>query len=232
MPTWGMHLLVAKKVSKKLKIKDYSSFLIGNIMPDINNGYVLPNTSKIISHKDTHYYTEEKDTKTNKPMYYNVGKFVKDNSENIKNPIVLGYITHLLTDLYWNDLTYEKHGVRNEKEELIGVKLNNGENLIVDGEGRRKTKINDFKIFTNYIYKNSFLDIPEYKEEIYDLSKVIKSIDITEQDIKETIKYLNIVKKGVNKLELEYKIFTQEEMLENIEKCSNEIIKYFRENEL
>lgn len=232
MPTWGMHLLIAKKVSKKLKIKDYNSFLIGNIMPDINNGYVLSNTSKIISHKETHYYTEEKYSKTNKVMYYNVGKFVKDNSKNIKNPIVLGYITHLLTDLYWNDLTYEKHGLRNEKGELIGIKLNNGENLIADGEERRKTKINDFKIFTNYIYTNNLLDIPKYEEKLYDMAKVINAIDITQQDIKETIKYLNTVKKGVNKLKLEYKIFTEEEMLENVERCSNEIVKYFKENEL
>lgn len=232
MPAWGMHLLIAKKVSEKINIKDYNSFLIGNIVPDINNGYVIPNVSRIITHRDTHYYTEEKYARTNKVMYYNVKKFINDNKENLTNPVVIGYITHLLTDLYWNDLAYEKHGLRNEQNELIGVKLNNGENLIADGEGRRKTKTNDFKIFTNYIYMNNLIDIPKYQEELYDMTKVINVIDITKEDIKQSIQYLNAVKKGVSTLKLEYKIFTEEEMLENIEICAHEIVKYLKENKI
>lgn len=114
MPTWGMHLLVAKKLNKKLKIKDYNLFLIGNIITDINNGYLVSNVSKVIPHKETHYYSGEKDEKTGKVMFYDVEKFIQDNKENLKNPLVLGYITHLLTDVYWNDLTYAKHGIRNE----------------------------------------------------------------------------------------------------------------------
>ena len=43
MPAWGMHLLIAKKVSEKINIENYNSFLIGNIVPDINNGYLIPN---------------------------------------------------------------------------------------------------------------------------------------------------------------------------------------------
>lgn len=232
MPAWGMHLLIAKKVSEKINIKDYNSFLIGNIVPDINNGYLIPNVSKIITHKDTHYYTEEKYASTNKVMYYNIKKFINDNKENIKNPVVIGYITHLLTDLYWNDLAYAKHGLRNEENELIGVKLNTGENLIADGEGRRKVKINDFKIFTNYIYTNNLLDIPKYEEKLNDMVKLINIIDINEQDIKQAIQYLNSVKKGLNTKDLEYKIFTKEEMLENVDICANEIVKYFKENKI
>lgn len=232
MPTWGMHLLIAKKVSQKINIKNYNSFLIGNIVPDINNGYLISNVSKIISHRDTHYYTEEKYANTDKVMYYDMNKFINYNKENIKNPIVLGYITHLLTDLYWNDLTYEKHGLRDEQNELIGLKLNNGENLIAEGEARRKIKTNDFKVFTNYIYINSLIDIPEYQEELYDMVKVISAIDITKEDIKQSIQYLNTVKKGVTTLKLQYKIFTKEEMLENVEICVNEIVKYFKENKI
>lgn len=234
MPTWGIHLLTAKKVSKEININksDYNSFLVGNLITDVNNGYVIPNVSKIISHKQTHYYSEEKSAKTGKIMYYDIEKFIQDNKENLNNPIVLGYITHLLTDLYWNDLTYQKHGLYNENKELIGLKLNNGKTLIVDGDGRRKIKTNDFKIFTNYIYTSNFLDIPKYQEEIYDMTKQIKAIDVTKQDIKEIIKYLDIVTRGVNTLKLEYKIFDEKEMLENVDICANEIVKYFKENKL
>lgn len=232
MPAWGMHLLVAKKVSEKINIKDYNSFLVGNIIVDINNGHLIPNVSKIISHKDTHYYTQEKYAKTGKVMYYNIKKFIEDNKENLKEEIVKGYITHLLTDLYWNNLVYEKHGIYNKNSELIGLQLKNGEKVVVDGEERRKIKTNDFKIFTNYIYLNNLIDIPEYKEELYDKAKQISVIEVTKQDIKEAIKYLNIVKKGVEKLNLEYKVLSQEEMLQNIEICVKEIEKYFKENKI
>jgi len=63
MPAWGIHLYTAKKINEKLKIKNYNNFLIGNIATDINNGYVVKNISKIINHKQTHYYVENKERK-------------------------------------------------------------------------------------------------------------------------------------------------------------------------
>ena len=62
--------------------------------------------------------------------------------------------------------------------------------------------------------------------------KLINIIDINEQDIKQAIQYLNSVKKGLNTKDLEYKIFTKEEMLENVDICANEIVKYFKENKI
>ena len=64
MPAWGIHLYTAKKINEKLKIKNYNSFLIGNIVTDINNGYVVKNISKTKNHKETHYCVENKDRKS------------------------------------------------------------------------------------------------------------------------------------------------------------------------
>ena len=52
MPSWGMHLLVAKKLNEKINIEDYNSFLIGNLIPDLNNGFVVPDISKKMKHKN------------------------------------------------------------------------------------------------------------------------------------------------------------------------------------
>ena len=60
----------------------------------------------------------------------------------------------------------------------------------------------------------------------------INAVDVTKEDIKHSIHYLDTVKKGVNTLNLEYKIFTKEEMLENVEICVDEIVKYFKENKI
>lgn len=227
MPTWGIHLHIAKKINKKLKIKDYNDFLIGNIVTDINNGNVVKNISRIIEHKKTHYYEENK-VKNGKVMYYDIEQFIKDNKENLQDTVVLGYIIHLITDEYWNNLTYEKHGLYNEKNELIGIKLNDGTALIADGETRRKIKHNDFKIFTNYLYKNNLIDIPVYDEKICDKIKNIKQIELTKDDINKSINYLNEAKRGFNLDITDYKIFTLEEMQENVDLCIEHIIRYLK----
>lgn len=69
MPTWGMHLLVAKKLNKKLKIKDYNLFLIGNIITDINNGYLVQNVSKVIPQKILIIIQERKTKKPEKSCF-------------------------------------------------------------------------------------------------------------------------------------------------------------------
>lgn len=228
MPTWGMHLLTAKKLNKKLKINDYNLFLLGNIITDINNGYLVTNVSKIIPHKDTHYYSGKKDEKTGRIMFYDVEKFIQDNKENLHNPLVLGYVTHLLTDVYWNDLTYAEHGIHDENGKTIGLKLNNGQDLIADGEQRRKTKVNDFKIFTNYLYMNKLIDIPQYDEKAYNIAKSIKCVSLEKEDIQKAIHYIEKVKNGIPSLKLEYKIFDEEEILENIDKCAENILEYLQ----
>lgn len=228
MPTWGMHLLTAKKLNKKLKINDYNLFLLGNIITDINNGYLVTNVSKIIPHKDTHYYSGKKDEKTGRIMFYDVEKFIQDNKENLHNPLVLGYVTHLLTDVYWNDLTYAEHGIHDKNGKTIGLKLNNGQDLIADGEERRKTKVNDFKIFTNYLYMNKLIDIPQYDEKAYNIAKLIKCVSLEKEDIQKAIHYIEKVKNGIPSLKLEYKIFDEEEILENIDKCAENILEYLQ----
>ena len=161
-------------------------------------------------------------------MYYDIEQFIKDNKENLSNTVVLGYITHLLTDEYWNNLTYDKHGLYNEKDELIGIKLNDETDLIIDGEGRRKIKQNDFKIFVNYLYKNNLVDIPIYDEEVYEQIKIVKQIELTKEDIKKTINYFDEAKKGFNLDVKDYKIFTQAEMEENVDICVDKIINYLK----
>ena len=62
MPSWGIHLATAKKVLEKINIEDENDFIFGNILPDIENGYLFRDVSHIVSHPITHYslYPREK----------------------------------------------------------------------------------------------------------------------------------------------------------------------------
>ena len=66
MPSWGVHLGIANKVLKNIDNIDKNLFMFGNVTPDINNGYVIKNVSKIIAHKITHYDGEKEHTQYKK----------------------------------------------------------------------------------------------------------------------------------------------------------------------
>ena len=53
MPTWKTHIKIAKDLLKKLDLNesDQELFLIGNILPDINNSYVVKDIKVKIDHQ-------------------------------------------------------------------------------------------------------------------------------------------------------------------------------------
>ena len=239
MPTWGIHLAVANRLIKKLQKnklneKEKNEFIFANILPDINNGYVVKDINKIISHKQTHFELKEfKGDYGDKPGYMN---FYQKYEKNLINPTILGYYTHLATDYYFNTVTYNEYGVFDENNNRIGVKLNNGKELIVQGDETRKIKSNDFKIFAFYLYKNENIDIPEYSENILQGVNKIENIDVNKEDVNKTI---NDIKQCADKpdkildtsVDKDYKIYTEEELKRRIDLCVDFIIKNIeREN--
>ena len=97
MPHWKTHIEIAKRCNEFLKFNknDYTLFLFGNILPDINNGYII---SDIVTHIDRNY-THFKDNDSHK-IYLN---FYNEYKNNIKNPMILGYYCHLYADYSFNN---------------------------------------------------------------------------------------------------------------------------------
>jgi len=225
MPSWGIHLQIANLLSKRISNINKNQFIFGNILPDINNGYVIKGISQRIVHNITHCDGGE-DFKNYK-IFYNKYK------NQLKNPIVLGYLTHLLTDFYYNDLTYAKRGIHDKDGNIIGIKLNTGEHKLCTQEEARIIKTNDFKIFSDYIYKNKNLDKIKYDNELLSANNMISEINITEEDILKTIEYLNLHIEGKQKAlkeedSKEYRIFNENEFIQHLDLCVNFIIEYLQ----
>lgn len=165
MPNWRTHLVIAKKVSKLLKYsdEDLEMFTTGNILPDINNGYIIKNISKHLNHNFTHYQNNEKESWQNfYGLYYN----------QIKNPLILGYYTHLLTDYFFNKHFYESIKNNPKFKKVKPTKL-----IFL--------KQKDFAYF-NMLHKIKYvnrIDIDRISSE----SGKISNISITSDDILETI---------------------------------------------
>ena len=226
MPSWGIHLEIANRVSNKIKDVDKNLFMIGNVMPDINNGYVIRDVSKIIAHKITHYDGEQ-DFKGYRRFYIKYAKY-------IQNPVVLGSLTHLMTDYYYNNVTYTKKAIWDEKKKnVIGVKLNDGEQIKCNKEELRKIKRNDFRIYADYVYKNSKIEELRFNEKILSMNRIIDEFEITKKDAEKTVEYLNEYinqKKSIIDIceKQENSMYTKQEMENMANECVQFIIEFLK----
>ncbi|MDO4611932.1 MAG: hypothetical protein Q4B29_00495 [Candidatus Saccharibacteria bacterium] len=122
MPSWNIHLEAGKRLSKKLNYSpaEEKEFLLGNILPDLNNGYLYP-VAKIKSHEETHF------TPDSQPgvLCESFENFYRQNSDKIKkeSPIYLGYLFHLYLDSYYNYSAYQAIGCRKEYDNYPAEKI-------------------------------------------------------------------------------------------------------------
>ena len=197
MPNWKIHIEISKRLRKKLNYndEDYELFLFGSIAPDINNGYLVKDVSKVIDHKITHF--SEKNI-------YSYKNFLEKYKDQIKDPFVFGYFTHLVSDFVFNGSFYE-HLRKGE------LQCNNHDEL-------RIIKQHDFRVFNNNFQKND-ITITNI-EKILESTKKISEISIEKDDV---IKSENFLKEE-RIFEEAYQFYTEEE-LENIKEKTINLIE-------
>lgn len=206
MPAWSVHIVLAKKLKDKYRLSD--DFIVGNVMPDVPNGFVIPNISTVIDYSTTHYNFEG----PNKLPKINVAKFLEEYQEKLNNPIVLGVYIHLLTDSYFNEYFYENHVGKNRT-----AILNDGS--ISDEIVPWKLKQEEFNKFGDYLIhleklkcKINKLDKTEEYIQALNYSLSSKEIDIVIDKIN------SFVTKGVNEIP-DYRMFKEEELEKLFKNC-------------
>lgn len=169
MPAWKVHLEVAKRLKNFFKYNDeeYKLFLLGSILPDINNAHFIK-ASKVIGHDITHFENPNKDIHNS---YINF----LDEVKYLHNPLENGYFIHLYTDHLWNENFYTK-------------KYRGG-----DHDVARIDKQNDFNLYANKYIDNNImsLDINKYLKDI----NFTEKISLNLKDIEDSINYNNHTKK-------------------------------------
>lgn len=95
MPNWKTHLEIAQNINIDKKYKT-NLFYIGNILPDINAGFLIKTNNKV-SREITHLDKE---------------KFKEIN--DITDPVKLGYYVHLSVDKVFNEYFYKIHSFSEE----------------------------------------------------------------------------------------------------------------------
>ncbi|MBQ6546387.1 MAG: HD domain-containing protein [Bacilli bacterium] len=222
MPTWPVHLKIANKLKEKYGYTD--DFIIGNVIPDTMNGYVVDNPSNIFHHSVTHYSSAE----YTDFLEININKFLNDNREKLDNEIILGTYTHLLADLYFNEYT-QKHHFKKKSDKVIAI-LNDG--TIEEMIHPMVIKQNDFKVFGDYFIKNKEVgNKASMTKDTLNLSKDL-NYEIQKEDIEKTIDKINEIVDSEIQEEEPYRMFTEKELLDVLNNCYEKIERDMTELEL
>lgn len=207
MPNWKVHLEVGKRINEKLKYQgeEYQMFLFGNILPDINNSYLVKNISVQYEHKKTHLVNGKK------PTYE---KYYDKYKNSIKaNPVLIGYYVHLLTDYIWNNDFYSKHDIKSLEQ------LKSHEEL-------RKIKQGDLKKYNNKFLSNN-IEIQDYENLLKEIAQ-IQEVSINKADI---IAVQNFLKEQVEE-KRKYQYYNEEQLDKLMDKTIKEIGELFEKQGL
>ena len=222
MPTWPVHLKIAHKLREKYNYTD--DFIIGNVIPDTMNGYVVDNPSNIFHHSVTHYSSAE----YTDFLEININKFLNDNREKLNNKIILGTYTHLLADLYFNEYT-QNHHFKKKDDKIVAI-LNDGK--VEELMHPMILKQDDFKVFGDYFIKNKEVGNKiSMTKDTLTLSKDL-NYEIAKEDIEKTIDKINEIVETEIKEEEQYRMFTKQELIDVFNNCYEKIEKDLNELEL
>lgn len=225
MPSWIMHFAVANTLCEKLNYKDKekNEFIFANILPDLFEGHIVKNLSRIVNDYSTHF-PKITDINGMKIPIPNVSRFKEEYINKLDNPIICGYLCHLLTDRFWNMYAYGKYLYDFDKsKDLIKIINKDGSEEIVYFSVGSRRKQADFKKFCNYIKNNKKIEYPYFSESILDDLNELKEFKFKRDDIIKTIDYIeNDLKNAVDEEDDNYKMFTLDELIEKY----NESIEY------
>ena len=181
MPEINIHEKVAYEVSKKFNISS-RDFFLGNLAPDSVNidGFAAKEErwSSHVRRKDRNEWREE------------LRKFYEKEKDNYPKDFMLGYITHILTDIIHDDYLYLKQRRQIKKD----YDCDNDKAHLILREDMEKYRFKEWNEIINILESsNEFYDILNISKELEEkwLNKKVleylddnKSIYQTDEDIK------------------------------------------------
>ena len=161
MPSHKIHLSIAKEINKKLKLND-DAILLGSVLPDLTIEQ---------DHRLSHFQFGDEYPKN----LANADEFIKK-YPNMKDDISIGYIIHLLTDRFYNDVYYHTDidGIEHNKYFKHSLFDSYDNYLLKQGN---VSKINSKQIINN---------IPNYRDITFDMNYLNEYIDKLNNDIDNT----------------------------------------------
>ncbi len=216
MPSHKIHLAIAKKVNDKLKL-DLDGIMLGSVMPDLCIGR---------NHTISHY----QNGKLGIEGTANPDLFVKHNKDKLSNPVMIGYLIHILTDKFYNTFAFTNFFIYDKDGNDIGLHFKHKDKLL-PAQKIKYYKQREFGLYDKwllnhgYVTKFSNLDC---LDNVIDIEVAKFDKDYLKQyiiDANNDINNLNILKKiNLSK----YKLTTKKELDKQFNLCIDYIVNYIR----
>ena len=223
MPSWKIHSKIGYDILKKINVNE-KYFMIGNLLPD-QDSYNIKDLKVGISRKITHYISDENyKVGINLPDYE---KFFDKYKIKLNNPVILGYLVHLLTDFFWNNYIYEKYFIK-ENGIYVGVKLNSKKIYKCNFREMNTFKQEDFEVFNNSI------DLKKKNYKFCLNSKYFKELDeikISKHNLFLVGEYLNIDHNS-DICDKKFKFLSENECNKILGECENFILNYLKSKKI
>ena len=206
MPATAIHQSVTKILVKKLNIND-ELFFVGNIAPDCWRHSPL-HKNKYESHFTTHICLNNQLAKIE-----DYKAFAYKYKEILSNPLVLGYLTHLMTDYWWKIYIVSKY-----------VQTLNGKTCVITKNGEyvyENTKeflsLNNARMLHKYVEEFNLEKIPH----IDTFQNPI--IELDPSGLNKTIDHVNNVNFKIDNTPNE--IYNEKELINAVYQCADYIVE-------
>ncbi len=118
MPSWNIHTahaehLLAQGDATALGIQDVNAFLLGNLLPDVYVGYMVPDVSHKIPYAETHYADPNFVPEPRYDEFFD--RFATPGKDGKVSDLILGSWAHLVADHDYNlraNTFFQEHGIQ------------------------------------------------------------------------------------------------------------------------
>lgn len=216
MPTHKIHLAVAKKVNDTLKL-DLDSIMLGSILPDL-----IINTN----HTTSHY----QNGKLGIDGTANPDIFIKKNKNKLSNPIMIGYLIHLLTDKFYNTYAFSNFYIYDKNGVEVGLHFKNKDRFL-PFEKIKHYKHREFELYDYWLLSNGYV----YKFKDFKCLDNVFDFDIAKFDKEKLKSYIISANRDIDNVSfwnkykpLIFKLTTKKEMDRQFELCIEYILDYIK----
>ncbi len=216
MPSHKIHMAIAKKVNNVLKL-DLDSVMLGSIMPDVCIGR---------NHTVSHY----QNGKLGVDGTANPDLFIKKHKKDLNNPVMMGYLIHILTDKFYNTYAFTKWFIYDKDGNDAGLHFKHKDKLLPP-EKVKYYKQREFGLYDKWLLNHGY--VPKFSD--YKCVDNVVDLEVAKYDknsLKDYIKEANndIYKLNVfSKLRLyNFKLTSKKELDRQFYLCIDYILEYIK----
>lgn len=216
MPSHKIHMAISKKVNNVLKL-DLDSVMLGSIMPDVCIGR---------NHTVSHY----QNGKLGVDGTANPDLFIKKHKKDLNNPVMMGYLIHILTDKFYNTYAFTKWFIYDKDGNDAGLHFKHKDKLLPP-EKVKYYKQREFGLYDKWLLNHGY--VPKFSD--YKCVDNVVDLEVAKYDknsLKDYIKEANndIYKLNVfSKLRLyNFKLTSKKELDRQFYLCIDYILEYIK----